>query len=149
MATPQERAENTEALGWLRTIAAGNAAAHEFLLVMWNWTHVLDDLVDGDKPVTIDTAAQWFIELVRVLTFSSFFRDNAPFLFGLVQSMVQRWVAGEKWKDSPNEDERRASAVVRCGDVDLYLGVAYLVGGWEHARACAGARSYDFDKGDR
>lgn len=145
--TPQEQAENPDAMKWLRFVANGDAAAFDFLVTVWNWNHVLDDLVDRDKPVTQETVARSVLELVRVLSFNEFYQKNSAYLFALITSMVNRWLDGDEWERSDDPMKRAYAPVVRCGDVDFVLGVAYLTGGWEHLRACKEARSYDKPQG--
>ena len=140
---PDEVAKNPEARMWLERIAAGNADAFAFMWTMWNWSHVIDDLVDRDKPTGVEDAAGWFIKMAHELSFNRFYVDNSAFLFGLVASMFNRWCDGEEWERSKDLKQRAASHVIKCGDIELYLGVAYLTGGWDHVRACRGARSYD------
>ena len=143
--TPDEVEKNPEAKMWLVKIANGNQAAFDFMWTMWNWSHVIDDLVDRDKPVGVENAARWFINMLHELTFSQFYANNSAYLFALVMSMFNRWCDGEEWELSDNPIKQTASHVIKCGDIELYLGVAYLIGGWKHVRDCKGARSYDLN----
>ena len=130
---------------WLEKIANGNQQAFSFMWSMWNWSHVIDDLVDQDKPVGVENAAQYFIRMANELTFNPFYIRNNEYLFSLVVSMFNRWCDGEEWENSDSLTKQTASHVIKCGDIELYLGVAYLTGGWEHVRACKEARSYDLN----
>lgn len=145
--TPAEKRENPHTEGWLRFVANGDAQAYDLLLTIWNWNHVLDDLVDRDKPVDHETAAYWCLELIRQLSFNSFYCQHSAYLYGLIVSMVNRWLDGDEWERSEDPQKRAYAPVVRCGDVDFALGVAYLTGGWSHLRRCKEARSYDTPKG--
>jgi hypothetical protein len=139
----QEMRENPHAIAWMRYIAKGDEDAFRFLLTVWNWNHVLDDLVDRDKPVDAETAARWCLALIRELSFNPFYQRNSAYLYGLIVSMFARWLDGDEWQRSNDPEKRAYAPVVRCGDVDFALGVAYLTGGWDHLRACKDARSYD------
>lgn len=131
--------KNPELLAWFQKIANGDDNAFAFLVSVWNFTHTYDDLFDGDVKVEIDEAAKHLAQLAVTLAFNDFFNRNKLYLMGLFISMIDRWKAGETW---PDEAERH---IIKCGDVDLYLGVAYCTGGWDHLQACKGARSYDKD----
>lgn len=138
-----EKACNPDADFWFIKIANGNQDALRFMRVFWSFTHLYDDLVDNDKPVSAEQAAGQFIELLTVFCFNPFFVENRGLLFPMIVSMFNRWVDGDEWENSDDEYMKLASTVVRCGDVDLYHMVAFLTGGFEHMRATKGARSYD------
>lgn len=138
-----ERKKNPDAKFWLYTIANGNQEALRFMWTMWNWSHVVDDLVDRDKEVGVENAAKWFIKIAEELTFNQFYLQNSASLFPAIMQMFNRWCDGEIWEKSSDPVQKAASHVIKCGDIELYLTVAYLVGGWDHVRSCREARSYD------
>ena len=43
---------------WFKWAAYGNAHAEAWLWAFWNFSQMLDDLVDGDRPVTQTQAAR-------------------------------------------------------------------------------------------
>ena len=133
---PDEVSKNPQAKAHLLQIANGNQSAFDFMWTMWNWSHVIDDLVDRDKNAGVEHAARWFIEMAHQLAFNEFFQANKAYLFSMVMSMFNRWCDGEEWEQSTDARKRAASHVIKCGDIELYLSVAYLTGGWEHVRAC-------------
>ena len=142
---PDEVAKNPHIKSQLLKLANGNEDAFRFMWTLWNWEHVLDDLVDRDKPVVMDNAAHYFLTFTRELTFNRFYIDNAAYLFGLIASATIRWCDGEEFERSESKLKQAQSSTIKCGDIDVYLGVAYLVGGWEHVRKCKGFRSYDLN----
>jgi hypothetical protein len=144
--TPNEHAANPDAFFWFERIANGNIAALAFMRTFWSFTHLYDDLVDNDKPVSADQAAGQFIEMLTSFLYNPFFVANKDTLYPLIVSMFNRWVDGDEWEQSADPSMRQASTVIRCGDVDLYHVVAFLTGGWENMRATKGARSYDTNK---
>lgn len=141
--TPAEIAKNPDAKKWLQDIAMGDVAAFTFCWTMWNFTHAIDDLVDKDVPQTPDDFARCVGQLFHTLTFNPFYLAYHSQLHGLMISMLDRWVHSEPMMESTDRDEVIRGTVVRCGDLDLYVHVAYLVGGWDHMRAMQGIRSYD------
>lgn len=141
--SPDERAKNPEAKRHFVEIARGDQDALRFMWVFWNFSHVYDDLVDRDKPVGVEDAARWAVRLLEEFTFNPFFLRHKLALFPHVVGVFNRWCDGEQWEKSGTPSQVAAAHVVKCGDVDLYLNVAYLIGGWEHLRAMKDARGYD------
>jgi hypothetical protein len=138
--------------GWFKAIANGEPQVERLCRALWNFEHVLDDLVDGDRAVTQGQAAKAFAELWTELCLNPWFHQHRLFLWQPVCSAVDRWVAGDLMSASPQPHLRELSVAVRCGDLDVFLSIADCVGGWEHRRNMAAFRSYDRDpvneKGD-
>lgn len=141
-----EQKKNPMAKQHMREIADGNADAYRFMWTFWNFSHVYDDLVDRDKPVTVEQAAKAAAELIQELTVNPFYVQNALYLLPHLVGVFNRWADGEEWERSEEPVKQLASHVVKCGDIDLYLTVAYLVGGWDHMRRVRDARKYDLNK---
>ena len=128
---------NPEASKYIDLIAAGNADARQLMWAVWNFEHLYDDLVDRDRSVAVEDASRVLVEFVRNISFNPFWQEHSWLLFPLLVSAANRWCDGETWADE------KEAAIIRCGDVDFFLQVAYCIGGWEHMRACRAARSYD------
>jgi hypothetical protein len=143
--TSDEIEKNPNIKRELTFIANGDASAFKFMWIMWNWSHVIDDLVDRDKEAGVENAAKYFIAIAFELTTNKFYQTNSGYLFGLIASMFNRWCDGEEFEKSDDKLKQAQSHVIKCGDLDLYLGVAYLTGGWDHARACKAFRTYDLN----
>jgi hypothetical protein len=141
-----EQAKNPDAERHMQEIANGNSDAFRFMWKFWCFSHVLDDLVDQDKPVTVEQAAKANAEMFQELTLNPFYQHNAALLLPHLVGVFNRWADGEEWEGSDDRVKQIASHVVKCGDVDLYLTVAYLTGGWDHMRRCRDARKYDPNK---
>lgn len=142
---PDEIEKNPNIKTELKVLANGNEDAFRFMWTMWNWSHVIDDLVDRDKFVDVENAAKYFVLMAQELSFNRFYQANSGYLFGLVVSMFNRWCDGELFECSNDPLKKSQSHVVKCGDLDLYLGVAHLTGGWDHVRVCKEFRTYDLN----
>lgn len=142
---PDEVAKNPAIRSELHSLSNGNEDAFRFMWTMWNWSHVIDDLVDQDKFVGVENAAKYFILMLQEVTFNPFYKANAPYLFGLIASMFNRWCDGEEFEKSDDKLKQAQSHVIKCGDLELYIGVAYLTGGWDFVRACKAFRTYDLN----
>jgi hypothetical protein len=140
---PDEKDKNPDAKRHFKEIANGNDDAFAFCWTVWNFTHVIDDLVDRDRPVSIEDAAKWTVHLIVTLSVNPFYISNTISLLPHIVSMFNRWVDGDQWAKSDDKDKQSVSRVLRCGDIDMYLHVAYLIGGWDHMRAMSDARTYD------
>jgi hypothetical protein len=103
----------------------------------------MDDLWDRDQPITQDQVAAVWLDLIREISFNPFYQAHSAFVFGLLVQMFNRWLDGDEWDKSDDPDKRLAARFVRCGDLEVYLSIAYLTGGFDHMRACKEARSYD------
>ena len=142
---PDEVAKNPNIKQELQILANGNADAFRFMWAMRNWSHVIDDLVDRDKEAGVENAAKYFISITQEMSFNKFYKDNAGYLFGLIASMFNRWCDGELFEKSDDPLKQAQSHVIKCGDLDLYLGVAHLTGGWDNVRKYRAFRTYDLN----
>lgn len=137
---PSEQAENPRAAAWLHKVANGNRDAFAWCWSLWNFSQMLDDLVDGDKPVTCAEAAHSFSILLVTLSINPFHLEHARHLLPLMISACSRWVRGDEIAQAGNKELARG---VRCGEIDLFLQVAFITGGWQHMQDCARAAGYD------
>lgn len=141
---PQEIAQNPMARTLMRDIAAGNEAAMQWMWDFWCFTHVLDDLVDKDKSPSTEEVALALAQFVTALSINPFYQQHSASLYPLIMSAINRWIDGDAMDRSENPKRRVHAEVVRCGDIDLFLHIAFLTGGWEHMRALSDrVRSYD------
>lgn len=143
--TAAEQEKNPEARYWFTQMANGDEDAFRFMWTFWSFTHLYDDLVDRDRPVTAEQAAGEFVSLLTTLLYNPFFVQHKDTLFPMIVSMFNRWVDGDLWEQSDQLFDQVASSVIRCGDVDLYHIVAFLTGGWDNMRRTHKARSYDIN----
>jgi hypothetical protein len=141
--SPDEIAKNPNGRRDLEQIAAGNKDAFRFMWVFWNFTHMYDDLVDNDKPVSVEDASKWFIHFLEEVSTNPFYLANKESLLPFMVQVCNRWCDGEEWERSGTPAQVRLATVVKCGDIDLFFHIAYLVGGWDHVRAMKHTRTYD------
>ena len=142
-AKPSELDQNPRAPELLIQIANGNQDALRWMWSLWCFTHLYDDLVDKDKKVTADEASSELCRFIEQMTLNKFYRDNASGLLALLVSALNRWQMGDEMAKSSDSKQIIMARAVRCGDVDLYLHVAYLTGGWEHMRSMSALMGFD------
>lgn len=130
---PSEVAQNPYAKDLVAQITCGNTDARVFLWRFWSFMHAFDDLIDRDKPITADEAIRELVLFLQEISFNPFYNAHKSSLFGFIAMVANRAIVGEQWKFG-NDEQKMASASVRCGDLDLYSHVAFLCGGWDHMR---------------
>lgn len=138
-----EIAVNPRAAELIEKIAHGDDDAFRWMWSLWSFTHLFDDLVDKDKPVTPEEAAAELTCFVVQMSLNPFYLRYSTGLVSLLVSAINRWMMGDELARSTDNEARIMGRAVRCGDVDLYLHVAYLTGGWEHMRAMSALVQYD------
>jgi hypothetical protein len=141
--TPDELAKNPHAKKWMELAANGDAMAYDFLWRFWCFAHCYDDLLDQGKPVSSDMGVREFMNFFTMISFNPFYQRHKEQLFALITQVCTRWLDGDEWEKSDDRIKRIVSHVVRCGDIDLYMHVAFLTGGWDHMRNLKELRIYD------
>lgn len=129
-------------------IANGNKDAARFVQAFVCHCHVLDDVIDKDKPVTdevlIGTEASWLIEL----THNPFFVANKAMLVPIILNAFNAWLDSNRMATSEDENVKRASDVVKGFYHEVCWQVALITGGWKHMRSITSEhREYDYDHG--
>lgn len=136
MSTPAERLANDTAVKAAIEAAANNDGfAQRYLWQIAAAARVLDDLVDGDKPVPAHKTVEVFQGLLIDLQRNPFFLRNRDFLTGLHVVALNAWLDANEWEQSANRTEQLYAHVLRDLISELLPAVAYLTGGWAHCRA--------------
>lgn len=141
--TPDELDQRPEAKKWITAVANGNPMAFEFVWRFWCFSQCFDDLIDRDKPVSPEVAMRELVLFVETISSNPFYLEHKGALLGLMIQAATRAMDGDEWGKSEDRMKRLASHVVRCGDIDLFMHVAYLTGGWDYMRSVRELRSYD------
>jgi hypothetical protein len=141
--TPDELAKNPDAKAWFKAAANGDKHAYDFLWRFWCFAHCYDDLLDQGKPVTMEMGVREFMNFFTMISYNPFYQKHKDQLYALITQVCTRWLDGDEWEQSDDKVKRICSKVVRCGDIDLYMHVAYLSGGWDHMRKLKELRVYD------
>jgi hypothetical protein len=128
-------------------IARGDLDAYEFLAALFLWVHKEDDLIDRDKPVTPDVIIGLDLKLFQVLMSNPFLQKHKAFLWPIIVTSFISYVASEDMKNREDVLDRISAQVLKSEYINVFFGVAFLVGGYEHALAMSRKyRDYDFDK---
>ena len=126
----EEIKANPEAFGLFVLIANGNECAFDFIWRCWNFFHLLDDLIDKDKPVTIQETSRELFLFTQTIALNPFFQEHKHSLLPMILNACNGWIAGEE----VSESNKQYAPVLKCSDFNIYSHVAFLIGGWEHMR---------------
>jgi len=136
MDRPTEVEKHPDARSFIRDAAGGDGDVLALLWSFWNFTHMLDDLLDEsgweDEKLCLAYKAihDWHLQLL----FNPFLLENSRSIFTMLVQMLDRDLAA---KDMPKESEREKglAEAVRCADIDFVNNIVYLKRGWEMMRA--------------
>jgi hypothetical protein len=127
-------------------ISKGDAGAAEFCRTFYAWTQSFDDLIDRDKSLRVDEAVLAQVALLANVATSSFVQANRDTLLPVISVSALAYIASEDRKNNPDVVERMTAQVLKSEYVNVFLTVALIVGGWEHALTMSRRyREYNFD----
>lgn len=133
--------EHPAAMKFFEKVADGDTNVLSFLWSVWNFSQAFDDLVNG-KVATAGEKEQ-VVKALHDYTFdlmlNPFVLAHRQELHAMLTSMMTRYLDGEEMRARKDPN----AAVVRCGDVDLAMHVAYLHRGWAFLRSLKDDRKYD------
>lgn len=122
MPQPNERA-------FLQRVLREHAAAILFCEALFRISQTLDDLIDGDKPVTGDAVYAAFWEALIELPANPFYRQHEPFLRPLMAAALQDWRDSVTLERAGDHHGRTLAFVLRDQLTSLVVQCAGIVGG--------------------
>jgi hypothetical protein len=129
-----------------KEISRGNREAEAFMETLYIWFHKQDDLIDRDRQIPAETAAGWDLRVLHTVAKNTFFQQNQEYLWPVLTMSALAWIASEAKKDSEDVIERITAQVLKSQYLDVFLAVAFCLGGFEHAAAMSRKfREYSFD----
>lgn len=123
MPQPNERA-------FLQHVLKDHAAAILFCEALFRVSQVLDDLIDGDKPVTSDAIYRAFWEAMIDIPGNAFYRAHEPLLRPLMAAALQDWRDSVTLERDGDRHGRTLAFVLRDQLTSLVVQCAGLVGGF-------------------
>lgn len=124
MYQPNERA-------FLQRVLKDHGPAIRLCEILFRISQTLDDLIDGDKPVTGELIFQAFWEALIELPANSFYRQYEPFLRPLMASSLQDWRDSVSLERAGDHHGRTLAFVLRDQLTGLVVQCAGLVGGFD------------------
>lgn len=127
-------------------ISRGCPEAKIFLRSVYAFVHTQDDLIDRDKPVTPAHSTAVNLAIFSVLGENAFYQKHRQFLWPVFVTSGLAYIASEDLKARADVVDKIASQVLKSQYVDVFLAVAFIIGGMEHAIAMGQKyRDYHFD----
>ncbi|MBX3653187.1 MAG: hypothetical protein KF686_03315 [Ramlibacter sp.] len=121
-------------LGRLGEIFLMNQQAVLFMEDMHFISHVWDDLVDGDKPVSREAVSAAFEKAMISVNMNPWFRQNAALLLPVMLNSSLLWHAANDLEADGSPHALQVAHVIRCAPGDLALMCAAIIGGTSHAK---------------
>jgi hypothetical protein len=129
-----------------KEIARGDQNAEDFLSAVYIWFHKQDDLYDRDKEVAAETSAGFDFFILQTFAKNPFFQKHQDFILPVLLMGALAWVASEDRRQSTDILERLEAQVLKSQYVDVFLAVAFCIGGFDHAvKMSRKYREYHFD----
>lgn len=124
MPQPNERA-------FLQHVLKDHAAAILFCEALFRVSQTLDDLIDGDKPVTGDAIYAAFWEAMIDIPGNPFYRAHEPILRPLMAAALQDWRDSVTLERDGDHHGRSLAFVLRDQLTSLVVQCAGLIGGFD------------------
>jgi len=111
----------------------GNQSAMRFCADMVDVSHVWDDLVDCDKPVSAAKADATFRKMMLEIPANAFYRANFEFLHPVMVTVWAQWDAANKMEAHPIKNDFVKAYMLRASLYQLFHACAVLCGGLDWA----------------
>ena len=139
-----EKPTHFEAL--FQEVCMGDPDAVEVCRSVFQFLHIIDDLVDRDHPVPVELIGEQLLVFIETVALNPFFQRHRSALCGCLRVGVIEWVDSEKWRLRTDVREKIAAEVLKSQYQNFFYMVAGLVGGVKHMSAMAAKyRQFQWD----
>lgn len=114
-------------------ITAGNIPAYEFCRSSFEFFHLIDDLVDRDKPLVPNDIVLCLLKFIDVVGGNEFYQAHRQDLFTFIYAAAMAFAASMRMVSDADVQRRLAAEVLKSQYQDLFFRVAFWVGGSRHA----------------
>ena len=111
----------------------GNQEAVDFMQTISEWTHLYDDLIDGDKEIDKDDVHRVMWKIMVDLPMNNFYRMHSNKLAPVIATGILNWRGANDMERSGVKEELFISHATRYSINDLALLVMLILGGADHA----------------
>ncbi|MBO9492216.1 hypothetical protein J7384_17780 [Endozoicomonas sp. G2_1] len=118
---------------FLNRVLKGNTLAVRYCIDLGQLCQLLDDVVDGDKPVTKGHIERAFWCMLIELPNNSFFIKHNQSLMAVLSTGFNAWLDSNELEKG-NDHEQQLAFVLRNNIVEIVCHCAYLVGGYSWMR---------------
>lgn len=129
----------------LEACAGGNPCARQFCVAIYEFLHLIDDLVDKDvdPAPTDEQIGKSCVSLILTIGGNPFYQDNRRAFEALIMQGFSAWL-------DANELERARKVegkVLKSWYHELFWHTAAITGGWDRARdICRKYRAFDMSE---
>lgn len=113
----------------------GDVAAMQFVIQLSRIIETWDDLIDKDKPVTDSEINTAFITALFTINGNPFFRRHVDYLLPVIMTTINAWLDANDTQTSDDPDTRTLAFYLKDYGIEVFLQMAFLIGGYEHMRA--------------
>jgi hypothetical protein len=111
----------------------GHAPAVDFLRTAFGIFHLVDDVTDGDKKVSVRDIQQGFIDALITLPRNPFYQAHFADLNLCLQQAVINWQAANRMEVTEAANSKEVAYVLRSSYNDLITLCAFIIGGQDWA----------------
>ena len=115
----------------------GNAAAVDLVRTIAEISHIWDDLIDRDKPVSDAQINRAFMIALLELPKNQFYQAHCLDLLPVMTAGTLNWLTANEYEKTQDQEAHALAHVLRYGIADLVLYIAYIIGGQEWAQQVA------------
>lgn len=119
---------------FLDQVFLGNAAAVDLAVMLSRISHVWDDLIDGDKPVSGKDINQVFYALLIELPSNPFYRQHMDTLLPLMAMGALNYEIANSYEKVGTIDRLALAHVLRYSAADVLTAIALIIGGPDWVR---------------
>jgi hypothetical protein len=116
-------------------VCCGDQNAFHACWAVYQFLHVIDDLVDRDQEVDARTVGLTLVVFTEAVSANPFFQANRDVLLGTFRTGVMEWIDSEAWRKRSDIKDQMAAEVIKSGYQNFFFQVAYLCGGPAHMNA--------------
>jgi len=109
-----------------------NDEAHKFCVLIWDMSHIWDDLIDKDVPVTDSQINEAFITALIHIPRNSFYQQHIQELLPIMQNSIYEWLDANAIEAKGKSE---IAYVIRSSIGMIVLTCARLIGGDTWARS--------------
>lgn len=116
-----------------REISAGDGAAYDFCRSSFEFFHLIDDLIDHDKPLVPNDIVLGLLKFIDTIGGNKFYQSHRDDLFAFIHAAAMAFAASLRMANDSDVQRRLASEVLKSQYQDIFFRVAFWVGGSRHA----------------
>lgn len=114
-------------------VSCGNQHAYDFCGAFLRWVHLIDDFIDGDKPLEDpEFVIRVNLEAMMTFAFNPFWQEHKAALMPLVIQGAKAYADSIRWAKRENFRDRATSDVLKAQYQEVFWFVAKICGGYDH-----------------